>query len=99
MYAAAVELESPLETVAGEISEAEEILQRVTEWLQDPLAAFLERQVQEEIAPILGTLLGVEREDLARQLVGRTTGALAEADESLRRKAAEGLHVFLRLDA
>ena len=96
MYAAAVELESPLETVAGEISEAEEILQRVAQWLQDPLAAFLEGQVQEEIAPILGTLLGVEREDLARQLVGRTTGALAEADGSLRRKAAEGLHVSLR---
>lgn len=96
MYAAAVEMESPLETVAGEISKAEEILQRVTQWLQDPLAAFLERQVQEEIAPILGTLLGVEREDLARQLVGRTTGALAEADGSLRRKAAGGLHVSLR---
>ncbi len=96
MYAAAVELESPLETVAGEISEAEEILQRVAQWLQDPLAAFLEGQVQEEIAPVLGTLLGVEREDLARQLVGRTTGALAEADGSLRRKAAEGLHVSLR---
>lgn len=96
MYAAAVELESPLETVAGEISEAEEILQRVAQWLQDPLAAFLEGQVQEEIVPILGTLLGVEREDLARQLVGRTTGALAEADGSLRRKAAEGLHVSLR---
>ncbi|MFQ5802451.1 MAG: diguanylate cyclase [Candidatus Methylomirabilales bacterium] len=96
MYAAAVELESPLETITGEISEAEEILQRVAQWLRDPLAAFLERQVQEEVASVLGRLRGVEREDLAGQLVERSMGALAEADGSLRRKAADGLHVCLR---
>ncbi len=96
MYAAAVEMESPPELVTAEISDAEETLQRVAQWLQAPLEAFLERQIQEEITPVLGKLCGVGREDLAGQLVARTTGALAETEWVLRRKAADGLLGWVR---
>lgn len=95
MYAAAVELESSHEMVTVQTSDAEETLQRLAQWLQAPLDAFLERQVQEEIAPVLGRLRGVGREDLAGQLVARTAGALAEVEWTLRRKAAEGLRIGL----
>lgn len=96
MYAAAVELETPPEVVTTQTSDAEETFQRVAQWLEAPLGAFLEHQVQEEIAPVLGRLRGVGREDLAGQLVARTVGALAEAEWTLRRKAAEGLLVWFK---
>ncbi|MFQ5988455.1 MAG: diguanylate cyclase [Candidatus Methylomirabilales bacterium] len=95
-YTAAAGLESPPETAAEQISEAEEFFQRVVQWLSDPLGAFLEGQVQEEIAHVLGYLRGVGREDLAEQLVERTKGALGEPDGSLRRQAAEGLLISLK---
>lgn len=95
-YTAAAGLEGPPETATEEISEAEELFQRVVQWLNDPIGTFLEPQVQEEIAHVLGNLRSVGREDLAAQLVERTTGALGELDGSRRRQAAEGLLVSLR---
>ena len=95
-YTAAAGVESPPETIPGQISETEELLQRVVQWLNDPLGAFLEPQVQEGIAHVLGNLRGIGREDLAQQLVERSTGALGELDASLRRQAAEGLLMSLK---
>ncbi len=104
MYAAAeglapaegLEPESGASDLPPEISEAELTVRRATQLLQEPLAAFLERQIQEELPGLLGSLRRLEREDVARQLVERTAAALAEPDGSLRRKAAGGLSLSLR---
>jgi hypothetical protein len=86
----------PPEAPAPELSEAERMVRHATQLLQERLAAFLERQIQEEIPALLGSLRRLEREDVARQLVERTAAALAEPDGSFRRKAAEGLSLSLR---
>ncbi|MFQ5946093.1 MAG: diguanylate cyclase domain-containing protein [Anaerolineae bacterium] len=109
MYAAAARLERgevpepgaplseiPPETASEEVPGAERMLQRVGQWLKEPLGTFLEEQVQEEIPPALEALRDIGREDLARQLIQRTLGALAETEGSLRHKAAQGLLVSLR---
>jgi len=111
-YAAAARLEeaqipeleapAPPESVtpqAPQPSEAERMLELAARWLKDPLEVFLEPQVQEELASVLGGLRGLGREDLATQLVGRTTGALKEADGRVRGRAAQGIaHCMARMD-
>ncbi len=78
-----------------EVSEAEHAIRRATEWLQQPLATFLDRSIQGEIPPVLGALRRAEREDLAKRLVERTAGGLGEADAKLRWKASQGLSLSL----
>ncbi len=90
-YAAAARLE---EETPPE-SEAELMARLASQWLAEPLGKFLDRAVQVEIPAVLVALRRLGREDLARQLVERTTAALTEVEGSLRRKAAAGLSVFL----
>jgi len=86
--------EIPPEHAAAE-SEAELTVRRASQWLAEPLGKFLDRAVQVEIPAVLGALRRLGREDLARQLVERTTAALTESEGTLRRKAAAGLSLFL----
>lgn len=94
---AAAEGGEPEEVAAGgapaaaAVSEAELALQRAAQWLAAPLGAFLEPAVQEQFPAVVSALRQMGQEELADKLVGRTTGALAEAEPQLRRKAAEGL--------
>ncbi len=81
---------------AADLSEAELTLRRVSQWLGEPLETFLERQVQEDIPPVLGTLRRLGKEDLARQLVARITGALEDPEGSVRHRAARALAICLR---
>jgi HEAT repeat protein len=76
---------------APQASEAERMLELAARWLKDPLEVFLEPQVQEELAAVLGGLRRLGREDVATQLIGRTAGALREPDAKVRRSAAQGL--------
>ncbi|MBI4588861.1 MAG: diguanylate cyclase [Candidatus Rokubacteria bacterium] len=86
----------PRESSPQELSEVEQLLGRAAQWLKEPLRSFLERAVQEEIPPVLGALRRLAREDVARQLVERTAGALGESEGSFRRKAAQDLVLSLR---
>ncbi|MBI3031577.1 MAG: diguanylate cyclase [Candidatus Rokubacteria bacterium] len=80
-------------------SEAERLLELADRWLKDPLEVFLEPQVQEELASVLGGLRRLGREDLATQLVGRTAGAFREADGTVRGRAAQGVsHCMARME-
>ena len=76
---------------APQSSQAAQVIQEATLWLEEPLAAFLERAIRDEFPAALGELRGLGQEDLATRLVGRATGALAETDGRLRWKAAQGL--------
>ena len=76
-------------------SEEERTLRQVAQWLKEPLGTFLDLQIQREIPPVLAVLRRLEREDLARELVERTAGALAEPDGIVRRQAASGLYLSL----
>ncbi|MEK7364880.1 MAG: hypothetical protein AAB016_13000, partial [candidate division NC10 bacterium] len=110
-YAAAARLEEaqmpepeapgapPAAPQAPQPSEAERMLERAARWLKDPLEVFLEPQVQEALGSVLGGLRRLGREDLATQLVGRTAGALREADGRVRGTAAQGVsHCMARMD-
>ena len=110
-YAAAARLEEaqlpepealsapPAAPQAPQPSEAERMLELAARWLKDPLAVFLEPQVQEELASVLGRLRRLGREDLATQLVGRTAGAFRESDARIRGRAAQGVsHCMARMD-
>ncbi|MBI3624955.1 MAG: diguanylate cyclase [Candidatus Rokubacteria bacterium] len=92
LYAAAARLE---EAAVAELSEAELTFQRVAQWLKEPLATFLDREIQEQIPTVLSSLRQLGREDLARQLVERTTRALSEPEGKFRLKAAQGLTLSL----
>lgn len=81
----------PLHSRAAELSEAELTLRRVEQWLKDPLEKFLDREIQEQIPAVLGSLKPLGRDDLAQQLIARTWKALAEPDGKFRGKAAQGL--------
>lgn len=99
-YAAAarldeVEVEGPAAPAAPTPSEAERAIQLASQWLAEPLGAFLEQGLQERIPGLVGILRRVEREDLARHLVERTTAALTESDGGLRRKACAGVGLCL----
>ena len=88
-----------VEPPAPQPSEAERMLELAARWLKDPLEVFLEPQVQEELASVLGGLRGLGREDLATQLVGRTAGAFRESDARIRGRAAQGVsHCMARMD-
>ncbi|MEK7709698.1 MAG: hypothetical protein AAB324_03025, partial [candidate division NC10 bacterium] len=110
-YAAAARLEEaqlpepealsapPAAPQAPQPSEAERMLELAARWLKDPLEVFLEPQVQEELAFVIGRLRRLGREDLATQLVGRTAGALRESDGKIRGRAAQGVsHCMARMD-
>jgi len=110
-YAAAARLEEaqlpepeapgapPAAPQAPQPSEAERMLELAARWLKDPLEVFLEPQVQEELASVLGRLRRLGREDLATQLVGRTAGALRESDGKIRGRAAQGVsHCMAGMD-
>ena len=67
------------------------MLELAARWLNDPLEAFLDPVVQEELASVLDGLRRLGREDLATQLVGRTAGAFRENDARVRAWAAQGV--------
>ena len=91
----ALEVGPPPETEAVQVSEAELTLKEASRLLEEPLAAFLDPAVQEQIPPVLLALARMGREDLAARLVERTAAALTETDGVLRARAAAGLGLTL----
>ncbi|MBI4590593.1 MAG: AAA family ATPase, partial [Candidatus Rokubacteria bacterium] len=73
------------------LTEEERLFQQAARWLDDPTAPAFHH---EAILPALESWLGSEREDLARRLLDRITGGLANPTASIRQRAATGLHLL-----